>query len=120
MPVPTWPISLPEYPTRSFSEDSGKLILRSPMDAGPAKQRLRGNRPSNLNFNFEMDKTQVQTFSTFVHDTLLGVLRFTIKHPRTLANVEVRIVPQDNGKLFDLQFIQLDLWSVSFQAEVLP
>lgn len=120
MPIATWPLTLPEYPTMNYSEDSGVLIIRTPMEMGIAKQRRRAKRPDVLNVSYEMTLTQVQTFDTFVHDTLMGVLRFTIKHPRKQTNVEVRIVPQQDGKLYDLSMLQFNLYSVSMQLEVMP
>ncbi len=120
MPIPTWPGSLPVLPTTNYSEDSGVLILRTPVDAGPAKQRRRGKRPSNLNVTYEMTNTQVSTFETFVNDTLLGISRFTITHPRKLTTVDVRIVPQNDGKLYDCNYVLQNVWQVSFQLEVLP
>lgn len=120
MTIPTWPVTLPELPSRNYSEDNGKLILRSPMDKGPAKQRLQGKRPANLNLTFEMTTAQVGYFETFVLDTLEGVKRFTLKHPRKLTQVECRIIPQGDGKLYDIGYGNYDYWPVSFQVEILP
>ena len=120
MPVPIWPVSLPEYPTVNFTEDSGVNIIRTPMELGIAKQRRRAKRPDSLNLTYEMTSSQISTFSTFVHDTLMGVLRFTTKHPRTQNAIEVRIVPQQDGKLYDLSMIQIGLFNVSFQLEIMP
>ncbi len=120
MTIPTWPASLPEYPTRNYSEESGVIIIRTPMDSGLAKQRRRGQRPDVLNLQFEMTPEQVATLEVFTKETLVGVSRFNTKHPRKQTNIEVRIVPQDNGKLFDLSMIQLNLYSVTLQFEVIP
>lgn len=115
-----WPSSLPNLPTKNYSEDNGILILRTPMDAGPAKQRRRGKRPSNMQVQYEMTSAQVSSFSTFVEDTIMGVKRFQITHPRTNQPTEVRIVPQGDGKLYDVSFATNDLWLVSLSLEVLP
>ncbi len=40
MPIATWPLTLPEYPTMNYSEDSGVLIIRTPMEMGIAKSIL--------------------------------------------------------------------------------
>lgn len=120
MPVAIWPTSLPAYPTVNFSEDSGNIIIRTPMELGISKQRRRGKRPDVLAVTYEMTTAQVNTFSIFVHDTLLGVLRFSTKHPRTQADIEVRMVPQQDGKLYDVSMLQVGLFNVSFQLEVMP
>lgn len=120
MSIPTWPASLPAYPTRNYSEESGVIILRTPMEAGIAKQRRRGQRPDILNCSFEMTREQVETLEVFTKETLAGVSRFNTLHPRKQTNIEVRIVPQDSGKLFDLSMIQLNLYAVNMQFEVIP
>ncbi len=47
--MPTWPTSLPQYLlTRNYSETALNLVIRTTMDAGPAKVRRRftaGVRP---------------------------------------------------------------------------
>ena len=49
MKMPTWPASLPQYLlTRNYSESAPNLVIRTTMDAGPAKVRRRftaGVRP---------------------------------------------------------------------------
>lgn len=117
----TWPVSLPSAPTvANYSESVGANILRTPMDAGPAKMRYRGKRPDVLSCNFVMTKTQVATLNTFILTTIGGVKRFNFTHPRTGASVEVRIVPQDNGQLFTANTIKGDVFAVAMQLEVLP
>ena len=54
-----WPLSLPQKPNTNYSESGGVLIIRSPTDAGPAKQRRRGNKPQVLSMNFDMTDAQV-------------------------------------------------------------
>jgi len=115
-----WPSSLPVLPTKNYTEDNGVLILRTPMDAGPAKQRRRGKRPSNMQVQYEMTSSQVVSLANFVENTIYGVKRFQITHPRTLQQIEVRIVPSDGGKLYDLSRVTNDLWNVNLTLEVLP
>lgn len=67
-----------------------------------------------------MTEAQVDTLETFVKTTLRGTTRFGFPHPRTRAQVEVRIVPSDDGKLYNLAYIARDVWQVSMSLEVLP
>lgn len=115
-----WPLSLPQKPNTNYSESGGVLIIRSPTDAGPAKQRRRGNKPQVLSMNFDMTDAQVSTFETFVKDTIKGVARFGFSHPRTNASIEVRIVPSGDGELYQLQYLSPGYWTVTFSMEVLP
>jgi len=116
----TWPSSLPQKPNVDFSESGGVLIIRSPMDSGPAKQRKIGNRPQVLNMSFDMTSTQVSTFETFVKSTISGTARFSFSHPRTEASLEVRIVPSGDGELYQLQYITYNAWKVVLKMEILP
>ncbi len=116
----TWPAGLPQNPQSNFSESGGVLIIRSPMDAGPAKQRKRGNKPNVISVSFLMTNTQVSTFETFVKTTLKGTARFGFTHPRTLQILEVRIIPSGEGDLYNLSYAGPDRWDVTFSMEVLP
>lgn len=115
-----WPITLPQKPNTNYSETDGVLVLRTGMDAGPAKMRRRGSRPSTMQVTFDMSTAQVEILRTFVQDTLKGTARFGFTHPRTNEIVEVRIVPQQEGSLFSVGYILPGFWSVSLQLEVLP
>jgi len=120
MPIPTWPPTLPQRPTTNFSGSGGALIVRTPMDKGVPKQRRRGKKPIVLNVTYEMTISQLNTFETFVNNTLLGVLRFTTVHPISGNSIEVRIVPQGEGDLYSYSYIQYNLYSVQFQLEIMP
>jgi hypothetical protein len=115
-----WPPSLPQTPLASYSETSGAIILRTQPDAGPAKMRRRGKRPDTLSVQFDMSTAQVETLRSFLMDTLMGTVRFDFTHPRTLQVVEVRVVPQQDGQLFNLSYLLPEYWQVSLQMEVLP
>lgn len=119
MAVSTWPSTLPQAPQKGYTETGGVLILRTSPDAGPAKLRRRGNSPQGLNVTFLMDSSQVNTFEAFVKDTLLGVKRFNFPHPRLGSPVEVRIVPQGSGDLYNLTYMAPGYWTISMQLEVL-
>lgn len=115
-----WPSTLPQSPQKGFTESIGALILRTPMDAGPAKQRYRGKRSNTMQVSFIMTTAQVSTLSSWITDTIKGVARFGFTHPRTQAIVETRIVPQGDGALFNSAYIAPGYWNISLQLEILP
>jgi hypothetical protein len=116
----TWPATLPQAPGLDFRESVGTLILRTEMDAGPAKQRRRGQRPDTLSMSFVMTTAQVATLRTFVDDTIKGVARFYFPHPRTAATIEARIVPTQEGELFVSAYLAPGYWQISMTVEALP
>lgn len=116
----TWPTSLPQSPQKGFTETGGALILRTPMDAGPAKQRYRGQRPQTMQVSFIMTTAQTQTLETFAKDTLKGTARFGFTHPRLQTIVETRIIPQGEGQLYSFTYLAPGYWTVSLQLEILP
>jgi hypothetical protein len=92
MPI-TWPAGVPADPlAQSVQEAAPELMLRSAMDAGPAKQRRRFTanvRP--LRFTVPMTRAQAATFDAWFLATLQGgALAFDLTHPRTLATVSAR------------------------------
>ncbi len=116
----TWPPGLPQVPQKGYTEDLGVLIVRTPMDKGPAKQRRRGQSPDKLNCNFMMTTAQVATLKTFVESTIRGVARFYFPQPRTGETVEVRIIPQGDGNMYNLSYVAPGYYNVSLQLEILP
>lgn len=114
-----WPVSLPQNAETRYSESGGALLLRTPMDAGPAKLRRRGQRPDVLTLSFIMSPEQVQAFEVFVLQTLRGVARFGLPHPRLQTQVEARLVPSD-GELYTIEYLGPQHWRVGFTVEVLP
>lgn len=116
-----WPLTLPQNPLRSgYSETPGANILRTPMDAGPAKMRLRSRRPDSVAVTYVMEAAQLVTLETFCRDTIRGTARFGWKHPRTKQIVEARIVPDQEGSLYTITPAGGDLWHVALRIEVLP
>lgn len=117
----TWPATLPtQVQATDYSETFGTLILSSPMDAGPAKRRRRGNKPRIFNVSFVMDDTQIGTLETFINDTIKGTARFDFPNPRTQVVVEVRIVPNGDGELFTVNYLTPTLYRVSLSMEQMP
>ena len=115
-----WPVSLPQSPQKGFVETGGVLILRTPMDSGPAKQRRRGQRPQGLQVTFIMTTAQTITLEAFVRDTIQGTARFGFIHPRLGTTVEARIVPQAEGQMYSFTYLAPGYWTVSLELEILP
>ena len=115
-----WPASLPQSPQKGFAETGGVLMLRTPMDSGPAKQRRRGQKPQGLQVSFIMTTEQTQILQEFIEDTLKGTARFGFTHPRLGTTVETRIVPQGDGELYTFTYIAPGYWNASLRLEILP
>jgi hypothetical protein len=116
----TWPTTLPQSPQKGYTESSGVNLLRTPMDSGPAKQRYRGKKSSVMQVTFIMTTAQVAALQTFATVTIYGIARFNFTHPRTNTTVEVRIMPQGEGVLYNTNYIAPGYWTVSMQLEILP
>ena len=119
MSNPVWPVSLPQTPPwNGYSESPPDTVLRTQMDAGPAKTRQRftaGVRPIQERIRMSWD--QVATLDTFYVTTLSnGALKFDWVHPRTAAVSVYRFTaapswrPSSRGKA----------WDVTMQLEIMP
>jgi hypothetical protein len=115
-----WVSTLPQKPNTDYSETGGVNIIRSSMDAGPAKQRKRSNKGSTMRMTFTMSPEQLATFENFVKVTLNGTARFGFPHPRLDTVVEARIVPQSGGDLYTISYITPVRYNVQVQMEILP
>jgi hypothetical protein len=115
-----WPTTLPQTVERGFTESIGLNVLRTPMDAGPAKMRRRSVRPETLSVQFLFTTAQVAILETFIIDTLQGVYRFGFRHPRKGTTVETRIVPTSDGQYFTAAYRAPGYWGISLQLEILP
>ena len=116
----TWPSTLPQAPLRGgFSESLVINTVATPMDNGVAKTRRRSVRATPIQCSFLMTAAQVEILRDFVTGTLFGVRRFNWLHPRTLAAVEVRIVPS-SGEYYKLTPIGVDIFDVVIGMEILP
>lgn len=114
----TWPNSLPQQVDRGFTETIGINVLRTPMDAGPAKLRRRTTRPEVLTISFLMTTEQVAILEDFVLNTLQGVFRFSFIHPRKQVGIEVRVVPTGDGQYFSIAYKAPGFWTTGMQIEV--
>lgn len=117
-----WPTALPQVPQKGFSETGGANVISTPMDKGIAKRRYLGKKPQVMNLSFMMTDTQVQTLETFVlgPNYIRSVARFGFTHPRTQQVVEVRLVPQSEGVMYNLAYLAPGYWTVTLQMEILP
>jgi hypothetical protein len=128
MTILQWPTTLPQSPQKGFSESVGVSVIRSQTDVGPAKQRRRANRPSEMTLSFLMTTAQTQTLEGFIknlpnNSTLPGIAgtnRFTFTHPRLYTPVEVRIIPNSGGEFFTLQYVAPGYWNTSLKFEIMP
>jgi hypothetical protein len=122
----TWPAGLPQVPQKGYTEDKGFILIKTSMDAGPAKIRRRGKRPDVLNVSFIMTNTDVDTLQYFVDYTIKGTARFAFPHPRLTTNprspvyAEVRIMPQGEGVMYNMSYLAPNYYTVSMQLEVMP
>lgn len=116
----TWPASLPQSPRVDFSETGGVLVLRTPMDKGPPKQRRLGVMTKPMRVSWTMTDAQVAILETFVEDTIKGVYRFAFPHPRTGATIEARIVPAEDGALYTATWLAPGYYTVAMTIEDMP
>lgn len=116
----TWPTTLPQAPQKGFTEDKGFIVLKTTMDAGPAKVRKRGKRPDVLNVSFIMTNAEVVILQNFVENNIKGTARFGFPHPRLFTTAEVRIVPQGDGVMYNLSHLAPNYYTVTMQLEVMP
>lgn len=122
MAIPEWPADLPQTILMSdYNEEIPKVLIRTPMGAGPSKvRRVTGMNSRFINVGLLLTKAQVIIFDEFLMTTLLGgSLRFTWTHPRTEASIDCRIVIDENNSPSYGQ-ASGDLIKVNFQLEILP
>ena len=115
----TWPASLPqESLVEGFSEQAPNTLIRSQMEAGPAKVRRRfTSGPRNFDCQLYLSPAQVDALDAFYVSTLAGgALSFDWKHPRTQAAVTFRFVEPPNYKPVK----RGAAWQAFLKLEVLP
>jgi len=87
--MPTWPTSLPQYLlTRNYSETAPNLVIRTTMDAGPAKVRRRftaGVRPIDGLLVLTDDQLGVLD-GFFLNDCAGGAIAFSWTMQRRLSD----------------------------------
>lgn len=117
MPV-TWPGALPQYVERAgYIEGQPDLVLRTPLEVGPAKVRRRfTTAPRPFKLAVQLDGAQVQTFEDFARLTIRGGEdAFDWVHPRTRQAATFRF-----RKPFHLTPIGGPLWLATLELWMLP
>ncbi len=119
-----WPASLPQKPLIAGYGRSGKSVLiRSPMDSGPAKVRKRTNAGVQpLSLSFRMTTAQLEDFEEwFSGDLGEGAFSFTLPNPEASSGtITVRMTGGAGAPPYDILPSVPGHWSVSFTAEVMP
>ena len=113
----SWPVTLPKPLTDTVKEGMADNVLRSSMDVGPGKTRLRTQaniRP--LAFSMLLTDTQAATLTTFFNTTTsFGSLPFTFTDPRTAATLNCRFTDPPQLSVAGGKY-----WNAAISLEILP
>jgi hypothetical protein len=87
-----YPDSLPAVRSNGFQSQYQDPVLRTQMDAGPVKQRLRYTAvPKRYTASIVVNETEREVFAAWFAETLgFGTLRFVMQNPQTLDPEEFR------------------------------
>lgn len=115
----SWPAGLPQnFDTDSYSETRQDGVVRTPMENGPDKVRLRfTSTVERVTGTVTVVGSDVETFWTFYEtDTLYGSVAFDWTHPRTGAATSFRFVspPSVSPAPGGVHFV------ISLDLEILP
>jgi hypothetical protein len=88
----TYPPALPGIRSSGFQSQYQDPVIRTPMDAGPVKQRLRYTAaPKQFTGSIVVDEYERGIFEAWFTETLgFGTLRFVMQNPQTLDLEEFR------------------------------
>lgn len=88
----TYPGSLPVIRASGFQSEYQDPVIRTQMDAGPVKQRLRYTAaPKTFTASIVVDEAEREIFEAWFTETLaFGTLRFVMENPQTLDPEEFR------------------------------
>lgn len=113
----TWPATLPVPLIAGFSEALPNNMLRTSMDAGPAKVRRRTTaNVGQLTVPLLLTSAQVDTLvGFFKEDTANGALAFDFTHPRTSNTISCRFTAP-----FDISSPDGINYPITLQLEVMP
>jgi len=120
----SWPATCPSaFENSGYAYGAGSGVLRSDMDAGPAKVRRRFTAVTkNHKGNILMSNAQFATWESWFENTIaFGSLSFTMPHPLTGATITARMVIPSSGKAY--QFTPesgTGLGLLAIEIEVLP
>jgi uncharacterized protein Usg len=118
-----WPVTLPALPLASGAiEKAPELTIRTDMDAGPPKIRMRASAGVwPIQFDMLMSGTQLATFLTFWQTTTYGgALSFEWTHPRTATTKNMRFSSPPEWSQIRGGATGAQLWRVAIQLEMLP
>ena len=92
MTTVSYPPALPEIRASGLQSRFQNPVIRTQMDAGPAKQRLRYTAaPKKFTASIVADEEEREIFEAWFTETLgFGTLRFTMRNPQTLETEEFR------------------------------
>jgi hypothetical protein len=87
-----YPDSLPGIRAGGFQSEYRDPVIRTQMDAGPVKHRLRYTAaPKIFTASIVVDETEREIFEAWFTETLaFGTLRFAMTNPQTLDLEEFR------------------------------
>jgi len=108
MPVANWPSTLPQAPLLDgYARGEGKAVLRSDMEAGPAKVRRRFTATASpLQYPLLLRPAQLQILRDFWRDDLaMGALAFELPDP------------QDSGATLLCRFTEEPSWTAIAAAD---
>ena len=120
--MPTWPNFMPEPKLAEITIGAPiGAVLRTDMDAGPAKQRRRFTAaPRAVSLSFEPVSgfyvTQFEAF--FSNDLAMGALAFDMPHPITDLVNRFRFVAGDEP--WQITPIGRDAYRITTSMELLP
>jgi hypothetical protein len=88
----SYPESLPGVRASGFQSEYQDPVIRTQMDAGPVKQRLRYTAvPKRFTATIAVDESVRELFEAWFTETLgFGTLRFVMRNPQTLDLEEFR------------------------------
>ena len=112
-----WPASLPQGPFVGHSEGFPDELVRTKMDAGPAKVRRRYTASViPIEYPIQLTTAQVTTLRTFYYTTLNGgVDTFTHDLPRTGVAATLRFTAPPKPRVS-----AVGTWQVVLMLEILP
>lgn len=121
--MPMWPSSLPQEPlVDGYKRTLPNNLIRSSMDTGSDKVRLRGrSKPVGVTATYVLTNAQRDTLETFIHDGIAeGAVCFDWPWTEKDTFVRARIKAGSDG-LFDIQRYKDTMrWQVTLNLEIWP
>lgn len=113
-----WPDTLPLEPEADgYEEEIVDNVERSPVDAGPAKQRPGSTGlQERIKVSYVLTDAQKIAFKDFLKSIGWGARPFYYRHPTEGTLIIVQIVSQISGP----KRISANNWLVSYSLEIVP